>query len=46
MFAVQADGAEIVTIEGLAGSDEDQHPVQRAFQAKHGLQCGFCTRVS
>jgi carbon-monoxide dehydrogenase small subunit len=42
MFAVQADGAEIVTIEGLA-SDGDLHPVQRAFQAEHGLQCGFCT---
>jgi carbon-monoxide dehydrogenase small subunit len=42
MFAVQADGAEVVTIEGLAG-DGDLHPVQRAFQAEHGLQCGFCT---
>jgi carbon-monoxide dehydrogenase small subunit len=42
MFAVQADGADVVTIEGLA-SNGDLHPVQRAFQAEHGLQCGFCT---
>jgi carbon-monoxide dehydrogenase small subunit len=42
MFAVQADGADVMTIEGLAG-DADLHPVQRAFQAEHGLQCGFCT---
>jgi carbon-monoxide dehydrogenase small subunit len=42
MFAVQADGAEVVTIEGLA-KDGELHPVQRAFQAEHGLQCGFCT---
>src|SRR5262245_44322794 len=42
MFAVQADGADIVTIEGLADGDE-LHPVQKAFQAEHGLQCGFCT---
>jgi carbon-monoxide dehydrogenase small subunit len=42
MFAVQADGAEVVTIEGLA-NDGELHPVQRAFQAEHGLQCGFCT---
>jgi carbon-monoxide dehydrogenase small subunit len=42
MFAVQADGAEVVTIEGLA-VDGELHPVQRAFQVEHGLQCGFCT---
>jgi aerobic carbon-monoxide dehydrogenase small subunit len=42
MFAVQADGAEILTIEGLADGDE-LHPVQRAFHEQHGLQCGYCT---
>jgi len=42
MFAVQADGAEIVTIEGLA-KDGKLHPVQEAFRENHGLQCGFCT---
>ena len=42
MFAVQADGAEVVTIEGLA-SDGTLHPVQQAFWDYHGLQCGFCT---
>ena len=42
MFAVQADGAEILTIEGLAQGDE-LHPVQRAFHEQHGLQCGYCT---
>lgn len=42
LFAVQCDGAEIVTVEGL-GTPEDQHPLQRAFSAHHGLQCGFCT---
>jgi aerobic-type carbon monoxide dehydrogenase small subunit (CoxS/CutS family) len=42
VLAVQADGAEIETAEGLARSGE-LHPIQRAFQAKHGLQCGFCT---
>src|SRR5206468_7354710 len=42
LFAVQCDGAEIVTVEGL-GSQDDQHPLQRAFSAHHGLQCGFCT---
>jgi carbon-monoxide dehydrogenase small subunit len=41
-FAVQADGAEIETIEGLARGT-DLHPIQRAFQEQHGLQCGFCT---
>jgi carbon-monoxide dehydrogenase small subunit len=42
MLAVQADGASIITIEGLAPAD-DLHPVQRAFHEEHGLQCGFCT---
>ena len=42
MFAVQADGAEITTIEGL-GTDGNLHPLQRAFWEEHGLQCGFCT---
>ena len=42
MFAVQADGADIMTIEGLA-SNGDLHPMQQAFQDNHGLQCGYCT---
>ncbi|MFQ5907522.1 MAG: (2Fe-2S)-binding protein [Thermoplasmata archaeon] len=42
MFAVQADGAEVLTIEGLA-SDGELHPLQRSFSEHHGLQCGFCT---
>jgi aerobic carbon-monoxide dehydrogenase small subunit len=42
MFAVQADGCEIRTIEGVA-SDGVLHPVQEAFHAAHGLQCGYCT---
>lgn len=42
MFAVQADGAELMTIEGLA-EGEKLHPIQEAFREKHGLQCGFCT---
>jgi carbon-monoxide dehydrogenase small subunit len=42
MFAVQADGAEITTIEGLAEGAK-LHPIQEAFQAHHGLQCGYCT---
>jgi aerobic carbon-monoxide dehydrogenase small subunit len=42
MFAVQADGAEVLTIEGLA-EDGRLHPVQRAFHEHHGLQCGYCT---
>ncbi|MEH7254763.1 (2Fe-2S)-binding protein [Neobacillus niacini] len=42
MFAVQADGAEILTVEGLA-SKETLHPIQKAFHECHGLQCGFCT---
>jgi carbon-monoxide dehydrogenase small subunit len=42
LFAVQADGAEILTIEGLA-KDGVLHPIQEGFWEKHGLQCGFCT---
>ncbi|MEX2566625.1 MAG: (2Fe-2S)-binding protein [Cyclobacteriaceae bacterium] len=42
MLAVQADGCEILTIEGLAKKDE-LHPLQEAFKENHGLQCGFCT---
>jgi carbon-monoxide dehydrogenase small subunit len=42
VLAAQADGAEVTTIEGLA-SDGVLHPMQAAFQANHGLQCGFCT---
>jgi len=42
MFAVQADGKSIRTVEGLADGD-DLHPMQRAFMEHHGLQCGFCT---
>jgi carbon-monoxide dehydrogenase small subunit len=42
MFAVQADGAKVVTIEGLSNG-VDLHPVQAAFKEAHGLQCGFCT---
>ena len=42
MFAIQTDGMQITTVEGLA-CGQDLHPVQRAFQEAHGLQCGFCT---
>jgi aerobic-type carbon monoxide dehydrogenase small subunit (CoxS/CutS family) len=42
MLAVQADGAEITTVEGLA-TPEGLHPIQQAFIEEHGLQCGFCT---
>lgn len=42
MFAVQADGAELTTVEGLA-KDGKLHPLQEAFWENHGLQCGFCT---
>src|SRR5215212_1803782 len=42
MFAVQADGKQIRTVEGLAKGDE-LHPLQRAFMEHHALQCGFCT---
>src|SRR5215471_160807 len=43
MLAVQADGASILTVEGLASSADELHPVQQAFWDAHGLQCGFCT---
>jgi carbon-monoxide dehydrogenase small subunit len=43
LLAVQADGAEITTIEGLAGDDGQLHPLQEAFRQHHGLQCGYCT---
>jgi len=42
VLAVQADGSEVMTIEGLA-TDGQLHPLQEAFWAEHGLQCGFCT---
>ena len=42
VFAVQADGGEILTVEGLAGAD-GLHPIQAGFIEHHGLQCGFCT---
>ena len=42
MLAVQADGAQVVTVEGLA-KNSALHPIQRAFAKEHGLQCGFCT---
>ena len=43
MFAAQADGASLTTIEGLAPSADQLHPVQTAFHENHALQCGFCT---
>ena len=43
MLAVQAAGREVTTIEGLAAADGTLHPMQAAFRACHGLQCGFCT---
>jgi carbon-monoxide dehydrogenase small subunit len=43
VLAVQVDGAEVTTIEGLAGVDGSLHPVQAAFHDNHALQCGFCT---
>jgi 2-furoyl-CoA dehydrogenase 2Fe-2S iron sulfur subunit len=43
MFAVQAQGHSVRTIEGLAGPDGELHPLQRAFHERHALQCGFCT---
>ena len=42
-FAVQADGAEVRTLEGVAADGAELHPVQQAFWEKHGMQCGFCT---
>jgi len=43
MLAVQADGTDIVTIEGIARPDGTMHPMQAAFRDHHGLQCGYCT---
>jgi carbon-monoxide dehydrogenase small subunit len=43
MFAVQADGHQIMTVEGLAEKEADLHPIQLGFWEAHGLQCGFCT---
>ena len=43
VLAVQADGMDITTIEGLAPSADELHPMQQAFYENHGLQCGFCT---
>ena len=43
VLAVQAQGAKVTTIEGLANANGDLHPMQAAFKAHHGLQCGFCT---
>ena len=43
MLAVQAEGHDVTTIEGLARDGEPLHPVQQAFHESHGLQCGFCT---
>ena len=43
VFAVQANGAELRTVEGMAPSETELHPIQEAFWEAHGLQCGFCT---
>ena len=43
LFAVQADGADLLTVEGLAPNETDLHPIQDAYWEAHGLQCGFCT---
>jgi carbon-monoxide dehydrogenase small subunit len=43
VLAVQVDGAEITTIQGLSDADGEWHPVQKAFKECHGLQCGYCT---
>ena len=43
VLAVQADGGDVLTVEGLAGEDGTLHPIQQAFHDLHGLQCGFCT---
>ena len=43
MLAVQAERAEVTTVEGIAGADGALHPLQEAFRDRHGLQCGFCT---
>ena len=44
VFAVQADGRAVTTIEGIVQEDGALHPMQKAFHELHGLQCGFCTR--
>jgi carbon-monoxide dehydrogenase small subunit len=43
LFAVQANGCRVDTVEGLAGADGALHPLQEAFRTRHALQCGFCT---
>ncbi|HCV85114.1 MAG TPA: carbon monoxide dehydrogenase [Deltaproteobacteria bacterium] len=43
LLAVQCEGAEVTTIEGLAAGDGTLHPIQEGFREKHGLQCGYCT---
>ncbi len=43
LFAIQADGGEVATVEGLAGADGTLHPLQEGFREMHGLQCGYCT---
>jgi aerobic carbon-monoxide dehydrogenase small subunit len=43
VLAAQASGKSVTTAEGLSTADGEMHPVQKAFQAEHGLQCGFCT---
>jgi carbon-monoxide dehydrogenase small subunit len=43
IFAVQADGASLRTVEGMAPNEVELHPIQQAFWEEHGLQCGFCT---
>src|SRR6185295_8513682 len=43
MLAIQAQGAALTTIEGLAATNGELHPMQAAFKRNHGLQCGFCT---
>jgi carbon-monoxide dehydrogenase small subunit len=43
VFAVQTDGSELLTIEGMAAADGSLHPLQEGFYQEHGLQCGFCT---
>ena len=43
VLALQADGADLLTIEGMAGADGTAHVIQEAFREHHGLQCGYCT---
>ena len=43
IFAIQADGHSVTTVEGLASDKDDLHPIQSAFWEAHGLQCGYCT---